>query len=187
MDEQNISPVTAFPQFMDRVKEQLLESDLADSMLAGTGLRPGIKHATETLQGTPLLVQIVRITEIGVSAFQLEQTRAAREERIRAGVGNIEGEEDGDVEVEGEGPMPKYPRGTLRFELTDGKTFIDAMEYRPLPQLTLGITELGYKVSLVLLTCRVTGIQRPLDATQRHADTQWNGVPRTSHRYPSGG
>ncbi|KJA26411.1 hypothetical protein HYPSUDRAFT_199138 [Hypholoma sublateritium FD-334 SS-4] len=148
VNEQNISPVTAFPQFMDRVKEQLLESDLADSMLAGTGLRPGIKQATEKLQGAPLLVQIVRITEIGVSAFQLEQTRAAREERMRAGVGNIEGEEDGDVEVEGEGPMPKYPRGTLRFELTDGNTFIDAMEYRPLPQLTLGITELGYKMQL---------------------------------------
>lgn len=137
---------------MEHVKEQLLESDLADSMLSGTGLDGGISQATTKLHGPPVLVQIVAITEIGVSAFQLEQVRVAREERTKAGIGNIEGEEDGDVEVEGEGPMPKYPRGTLRFRLSDGQTIINAMEYRPLPQLTLGNTELGYKVNLLFAT-----------------------------------
>ncbi|KAF8183962.1 hypothetical protein BJ912DRAFT_975749 [Pholiota molesta] len=148
IDDQNLSPVTAFPQFVERVKEQLLESDLADSMSKGTGFNPNITQATEDLQGPPILVQIVAMTEIGTSAFQLEQTRVAREERMRTGLGNVEGEEDGDVEVEGEGPMPKYPRGTLRFQLSDGETIIDAMEFRNLPQLSLGVTELGYKMQL---------------------------------------
>jgi RecQ-mediated genome instability protein 1 len=145
-------------------------------MSKGTGFNPNITQATEDLQGPPILVQIVAMTEIGTSAFQLEQTRVAREERMRSGLGNIEGEEDGDVEVEGEGPMPKYPRGTLRFQLSDGETIIDAMEFRNLPQLSLGVTELGYKVSLPgqyntlwLMIC--------LDATARYKNTEWNGFP----------
>lgn len=138
--------MTAFQQFVAALKSQLLQSDLKDSMLHGTGLEPGIGTATKALRGAPVLVQIVAMTEIGTSAFQLEQTRAAREERMKAGEGNVEGDEEGDVEVEGEGPMPKYPRGTLRFQLSDGATVFDAMEYRPLPALTLGNTPLGFKV-----------------------------------------
>ncbi|KAF9485165.1 hypothetical protein BDN70DRAFT_796385 [Pholiota conissans] len=148
VDDQKLSPETDFPQFIEYVKVQLLESDLADSMSKGTGLRPNIVRATEDLKGPPILVQIIAMTEIGTSAFQLEQTRVAREERMRSGQGNVEGDEEGDVEVEGEGPMPKYPRGTLRFQLSDGETIIEAMEYRTLPQLALGITELGYKMQL---------------------------------------
>lgn len=143
-------------------------------MSKGTGFNPNITRATEDLQGPPILVQIVAMTEIGTSAFQLEQTRVAREERMRSGLGNVEGEEDGDVEVEGEGPMPKYPRGTLRFQLSDGETIIDAMEFRNLPQLSLGVTELGYKVSLPgqynslwFIICS--------DATARYKNTKWHG------------
>ena len=85
------------------------------------------------------------MTEIGVSALSLNQTRQTRMERMAAG----EGEEgDGDVDVEGEGPIPKYPRGMLRFELSDGATTLQAIEYRTLPELTLGVTQLGYKVGL---------------------------------------
>ncbi|KAH9481602.1 RecQ-mediated genome instability protein 1 [Psilocybe cubensis] len=146
--DQNISPVSQFSEFMDKVKGQLLESDLIDSMLPGTGLDAHISTLSGCLSGPPVLVQITAITEIGSSAFQLDQIRTAREERKLAGVGNEEGEEDGDIEVEGEGPMPKYPRGMLRFQLTDGATLIEAMEYRRIPQLTLGTTPLGFKMQL---------------------------------------
>ncbi|KAF8150793.1 hypothetical protein B0H34DRAFT_152469 [Crassisporium funariophilum] len=146
--DQNISPVTAFPEFMNKVKDQLLESDLRDSMLHGTGLDVHIDRFTGNLQGPPVLVQIAAITEIGISAFQLEQIRAAREERLLAGVGDEEGEEDGDIEVEGEGPMPRYPKATLRFQLTDGVTTLEAMEYRRISQFSLGVTPLGYKLQL---------------------------------------
>jgi len=146
MTDQNLSPATAFPEFMERVRDQLFKSDLQDSMLHGTGLDVHIANFSGTLQGPPVLVQIMAITEIGTSAFQLDQVRAAREERITEGVGNVEGEEDGDVEVEGEGPMPKYPRGTLHFQLSDGVTLFEAMEYRHIAQITLGNTPLGFKV-----------------------------------------
>ena len=119
-------------------------------MMHGTGLDVHIKNSTGNLKGPPVLVQIIAISDIGTSAFQLEQVRAAREERLLSGVGNEEGEEDGDVDIEGEGPMPKYPKGTLRFQLSDGVTILEAMEYRPLPEITLGPTPLGYKVMLFL-------------------------------------
>jgi RecQ-mediated genome instability protein 1 len=115
----------------------------------GTGL-PEVSSFTGNISGPPVLVQIMAIKEIGISAFQLEQIRAAREERILAGVGDEEGEEDGDPEVEGEGPMPKYPRGTLLLRLSDGATEFDGMEYRPIPQVVLGVTKLGYKVISIL-------------------------------------
>ena len=114
----------------------------------GTGLDVHINKYAGNLRGPPVLVQIIAITDIGISAFQLEQIRAAREERLTSGVGDEEGEEDGDVDVEGEGPMPKYPRGTLRFKLSDGVTTLEAMEYRPLPKISLGPTPLGYKVRI---------------------------------------
>ena len=98
-----------------------------------------------------MLVQIMAITDTGVSAYQLEQVRAAREEHILSGDVYEEGEEDGDVDIEGEGPMPKYPRGSLRLRLSDGVTKLEAMEYRPLPQISLGSTPLGYKVRIFAL------------------------------------
>ena len=54
-----------------------------------------------------------------------------------------EGDEDA---TEDEGPVPKYPRGMLRLELSDGFTTVEAVEYRSIPQLRLGVTPLGYKV-----------------------------------------
>jgi len=134
------------PDFKGKAEEQLLKSDLSDSMLHHTGLDSRISQFTGILQGAPTLVQILAITEIGSSASHLEQVRVAREERMRSGEGNIEGEEDGDVEIEGEGPMPKYPRGQLQFRLSDGLTTFEATEYRRLSGIVLGNTSLGYKV-----------------------------------------
>jgi hypothetical protein len=144
--DQHIDPLTSFPKFTHQVKDQLLQSDLSDSMMHGTGLDVHIDKFTGNLKGPPVLVQIVAITDTGVSAYQLEQVRAAREEHILSGFEDKEGEEDGDVDIEGEGPMPKYPRGSLRLRLSDGVTKLEAMEYRPLPQISLGPTPLGYKV-----------------------------------------
>lgn len=145
-EDQSLSPTADFQAFYNTVKQQLLKSNLADSMQAGTGLR-NIEKFSGNLTGPPVLVQIKQITDIGVSAFQLEQVRSAREERFLAGDGEEEGEEEGDIEVEGEGPMPKFPRGTLHFELSDGQVVLEGMEYRPLHELSLGKTQLGFKVN----------------------------------------
>jgi len=130
----------------DKVEEQLLKSDLQRSMLHSTGLDRHISQFMGVLQGAPTLVQILAITDIGISASQLEQVRVAREERMRYGEGNVEGDEDGDLEIEGEGPMPKYPRSQLHFRLSDGLTTFEGTEYRRLPELVLGTTPLGLKV-----------------------------------------
>ncbi|KAF8054593.1 hypothetical protein FPV67DRAFT_1440058, partial [Lyophyllum atratum] len=44
------------------------------------------------------------------------------------------------------GNNPLDPRGTLKFELTDGTIVLPAVECRPLPELSLENTPLGYKV-----------------------------------------
>jgi RecQ-mediated genome instability protein 1 len=110
-----------------------------------TGLPANISDLNTTLTGPPVLVEIIRMDDISTSAFQLDQIRQAHEERIRAGVENEEGEEDGDIDVDGEGPMPQYPRGTLRFQLSDGQTVLEALEYRRINELKL-TTPSGFKV-----------------------------------------
>jgi RecQ-mediated genome instability protein 1 len=135
---------------LDALEHQILESSFADSMLPGTGLPTyaAVPTTTVTLEGQQIRVEVVSITEIAHSAFNLNQTRLAREERMKAG--DIDdGEGEGDIEVEGEGPIPKYPRGMLKFQLTDGTMVLPAIEYRPLPDLSLENTPLGYKVVYV--------------------------------------
>jgi len=160
VEEKELSLTGNFQEFFKIVHEQLLMSDLKDSMQHGTGI-PEVSRFTGNLTGPSVLVQIMAIKDMGVSAFQLEQIRAAREERMLAGVGDEEGEEDGDVEVEGEGPLPKYPRGTLLLRLSDGVTEFEAMEYRPIPQLVLGVTKLGYKVISTSLSSLYSTIKVP--------------------------
>ncbi|TFK70336.1 hypothetical protein BDN72DRAFT_766730 [Pluteus cervinus] len=154
------SPTPAdFQPLIQSIQEQLLLSDLSDSMIPGTGLPLHIGNPetdNATLTGPGVLVQIVSMTDIGVSAYKLDQTRGVREERIRAraiaGAGAAdgqqgEGEEEPDEDVIGEGPIPKYTRSMLKLGLSDGTTTIQAIEYKPLPELVLGETELGFKVS----------------------------------------
>lgn len=140
-------PDANFQGLVDALEHQILESNLCHSMLPGTGLpvHVGIPTTTTILQGHEILVEIASLTEITHSAFNLNQVRVAREERMKDD--NVEeGEGEGDVEVEGEGPMPKYPRGMLKLQLTDGTTMLPAIEYRTLPELSLEHTPLGFKV-----------------------------------------
>ncbi|KAF9267861.1 DUF1767-domain-containing protein [Marasmius fiardii PR-910] len=145
LEEKSLNPDTQMDRVLEEVERQLLSSDLRDSMLHGTGIPAHIAHnetAHSQLAG-PILVQIESITDIGVSAYNLNKTRQVREERFAAGE-REEGE--GDDEVEEEGPIPEYPRSMLRFEIGDGSTTMRAMEYRKIPDLKLGQTPLGYKV-----------------------------------------
>lgn len=116
-------------------------------MINGTGLPP-VVQSDQRLTGSAVLVETAAITEIAHSAYQLDQIRAAREERMRLGQTDEDGEDEGDLEVEGEGPMPKYPRGMLKFELSDGTTTLRAIEYRSIPEISLGKTPLGFKMLL---------------------------------------
>jgi len=120
------------------VEQQLLHSDLSDSMMSGTGL-PGSVSDGMTLKGSPILVEITSITEIGNSAYSLLNVRQAIIDKADlAGLGD---EED-------DGKVTKYPRSMLQLEITDGTTIMKAIEFRKLPELVLGETHLGCKVIL---------------------------------------
>lgn len=110
-------------------------------MRARTGLPPNVaKLDNMTLRGPPILVQVVSMTEIGSSAFNLQNVRQARiEEADLAGLAEEEEDEEAPK-------IPKYPRGMLKFELNDGKTTMQAIEYKRLAGLELGVTPLGFKV-----------------------------------------
>ncbi|KAJ7773414.1 hypothetical protein B0H16DRAFT_148641 [Mycena metata] len=147
-DEHQLNPAEHMPAIIEQVESQLLQSDLADSMSHGTGIPLHLLTAESgTLRG-PVLVEIVALTEVGTSALALDQVRVARAERLAAGAGMGDEENEADLEVDGEGPVPNYPRGMLRFELHDGVSTLSAIEYRRLPELTLGVTPLGYKMVL---------------------------------------
>ena len=132
-------------QIIGHVNTQLLSSDFSDSMLRGTGLTPNVSALKKcTLKGQKILLELVHLTEIGHSAFNLmnvRQTRIDREDL--AGLANAD--EEGNVEDD-EGPVPKYPRGMLKMQLSDGHTTLTAIEYRRLPGLELGTTPYGCKV-----------------------------------------
>ncbi|CAK5268393.1 unnamed protein product [Mycena citricolor] len=146
--EHELDPATHMASIIQNVEAQLLQSDLCDSMCHGTGIPLSLLTAVSgTLRG-PVLVEIVAITEVGASALALDQVRVVRDERLAAG--EIEGDDEVDLEVDGEGAVPNYPRSMLRFELSDGASKVSAFEYRPLPELNLGVTPLGYKGKLIL-------------------------------------
>ncbi len=94
----------------------------------------------------PILVEITALTEIGQSAFNLLNTRQARLEREDlAGLVEREREQNGQ-DGEDEGPVPNYPRQMLKLEVSDGTVSLPAVEYRKIPELILGETQLGCKV-----------------------------------------
>ncbi|KAL0065077.1 hypothetical protein AAF712_007913 [Marasmius tenuissimus] len=145
IDDKQLNPANQLDRIIEEVEAQLLSSDLRDSMIHGSGIPARIVNndtQKSTLAG-PILVQIESITDIGVSAYNLNKTRQLREERRAAGA-RVEGEADS--EVEEEGPIPEYTRSMLRFEIGDGATTMRAMEYRKIPELKLGQTPLGYKL-----------------------------------------
>ncbi|KAF6743022.1 hypothetical protein DFP72DRAFT_153622 [Ephemerocybe angulata] len=152
-------------ELFDIIRLQILKSHLSESLDPTDGLPKDIGHDNTniTLSGVPTLVEITSISEVGSSAFQLDQVRKAREDRIQAGGFDEydEGDEDADLEVEGEGPLPNYPRSMLAFVLSDGTTQFQAMEYKPLPQLSLVQTPLGFKLQLkaVRIVCGVANLE----------------------------
>ncbi|KAF6748634.1 hypothetical protein DFP72DRAFT_819884 [Ephemerocybe angulata] len=160
-------------KLLETIQMQLLKSSLSGSMDSTDGLPQDIGHLNSnvTLSGVPTLVEIISVSEVGSSAFQLDQVRKAREERLRAGgydehgegdeEDNLEGEEEADLEVEGEGPLPKYPRSMLAFVLSEGTTQFQGMEYKTIPQLSLAHTPLGFKLQLkeVRFICGVANLE----------------------------
>jgi RecQ-mediated genome instability protein 1 len=126
-------------EIISNVDSQLLNSDLRDSMLEGTGFPPNIGSTESVRLRGHILVQVQAMTEIGHSAFSLQNVQQTRIDR--ADLAGLTAEDDED-----DGPIPKFPRSMLQFDLSDGSRSVKAIEYRKLPDLELGVTPLGYKV-----------------------------------------
>ncbi|KAJ8581703.1 hypothetical protein M405DRAFT_751333 [Rhizopogon salebrosus TDB-379] len=144
----SLSPTsnTDLPGFTSHITSQFFQSSLTDSTLPNTGLPANIHDIKGArLTGPPCLVEIRAISDIANSAFSLMNVRQNRMDRADLAGLVREGVEDAE---EDEGPVPKYPRGMLRLELSDGFTTVEAVEYRSIPQLELGVTPLGYKILL---------------------------------------
>ena len=120
------------------------ESILSSSLPTSAALPPARKiplarhHSSSKLR--------VHVTEIAHSAFSLLNTHQTRIDRADLGLAQEEDEQAEQQRDEDEGPVPRFPRGILRFELSDGLTTFRAIEFWSLPQLELGKTPLGYKV-----------------------------------------
>ncbi|CDO73719.1 hypothetical protein BN946_scf185015.g47 [Trametes cinnabarina] len=141
--ELGLSPDCDLDKILANVNEQLLESDFADSMLTGTGFPEDIFRGRDTQLKGPILVELVGIMEVGHSAYNLMQIYEARVEwRKQAELRNARVELDAGEEK----PMPKYPRSTLQFELSDGAYVLPAVEFKRLPEFELGETPLGSKM-----------------------------------------
>ena len=129
----------------EHVESQLLMSDLTDSMVSGSGLPhdvPGLHKGT--LSGPPVLVQVLALTEIGHSAFNLMNIRQAKIDRADlSGLTRADNENNDEAD---EGPVPNYPRSMLHFQISDGTIRLNAFEYKKIPQFDLENTPLGYKV-----------------------------------------
>lgn len=139
----------------DAVETQYLWSNLGVSTrhVAGTGIPiPQNDEAGElhnvTLFFTPTLVQVYRIAEIGASAFQLKTTLEQRRDVISGAtrIRRLEDEEEDAPGQDDKGPPP-YQRSMLSMLVSDGRTALRSIEYRRIPDLTLGVTPLGVKVS----------------------------------------
>jgi RecQ-mediated genome instability protein 1 len=158
-------PLTQTEQLLQGIDFQLLQSDLRDSMLANTGFPANVATMNNTRLAGPILCQITGLTEIAHSAFALTTVRQTRLDKADMAGLVASGVED---EEEEDGPIPKYPRGMLRFQLNDGSISIKAIEYKTLPQLELGETPLGYKVLTPTLSYDLlTNTKRIVDSQER--------------------
>ena len=73
---------------------------------------------------------LVTATGDTVAVLAVTADVAAGERLERADLAGLAGEEGDGQDGEEEGPVPKYPRSLLRFQLTDGSTVLEAIEYR---------------------------------------------------------
>ncbi|TEB32972.1 hypothetical protein FA13DRAFT_1790048 [Coprinellus micaceus] len=149
MDDEDFS----FPQYGQTVSEALQCSSFRDMAEPGTGLPNRIHqpHVHTTLGG-PVVLELVHLTDVGVSAMALENARQRRERRLfldelACRSDSYEGQVQRDLEWLKPG-LEEYPRKRLKLFLSDGTVEIQAIELERLEGLALGTTPMGTKVHL---------------------------------------
>ncbi|KAJ3528045.1 hypothetical protein NMY22_g9559 [Coprinellus aureogranulatus] len=141
------------PAYREAVSAAILATSLQDIAQPGTGLRHRINQPKmHTRLPGPMVLEIVHLTDIGVSPYTLERVRQDRERRVYldrvAHTPTPEGQDLLDMEWM-RPALVNYPRRRLKLFLSDGFVELQAIEIETLPGIDLGDTPMGTKIRLV--------------------------------------
>ena len=167
MQHGNLNPQNDMQAIREGIDTQILGSCLKDSMTPATGFPANVLEIDgQPIPGPPVLVEILRMDEIGHSALSLIYVAEARAEHTRQVERRLKAEAERKKEEDQEdhdrhkgqdrqpdaeediGVLPTYPRSMLHFELSDGSTTLQAFEFAHLPGFELGKPVIGRKVSV---------------------------------------
>ncbi|TEB28731.1 hypothetical protein FA13DRAFT_1633038 [Coprinellus micaceus] len=148
-------PYFDYDHIVHQLHESIQNSSLRDITVPGTGL--AAPSNSQTAHGDltgPLVLELVHMTEIGVSAFDLEGVRQERahirHQRRLATVRNVTGGRR--QQQERRLDLPDYPRKRLKLFLTDGFIELEGIECGHLSTIALGKTPMGTKVHLFAIS-----------------------------------
>ncbi|CAG8578111.1 309_t:CDS:2 [Scutellospora calospora] len=128
-------------QLYQAVYNEFLDSDLNKSMKPHLPSLIEDKHKVIIGEHQPIILQIADIFEVGVSSQTLLDVINSHLS------GSLkQGHKYNDISDK-QYESIQFPRGMLKFQLTDGYQSVDAIEYKPLSNLNL-LTPIGIKISV---------------------------------------
>ena len=147
-------PNFTFSQYREAVQKVLLCTSLSETAIPGTGLPERINQSkvNHLLKG-PVVLELIHMTDIGISALTLERVRQDRERRMFLDKLEKTPSPEGQALRELEWLKPKldkYPRRRLKLILSDGSLELQAIELETLP-FKLGETAMGVKVRVSVI------------------------------------
>ncbi|KIJ05380.1 hypothetical protein PAXINDRAFT_93539, partial [Paxillus involutus ATCC 200175] len=178
--EHNISH---FHRFIEHVELQVLRSYLEDSAVPGSGTT----RAHEGRAGWP---GINRDPLRDHAVKRNDRTRTPHRDSIEPSQASCNLLSDSRIHTtprqqveECEGPVPRFPRGVLMFELSNGCTTFSDIEFRSLAKLESGIMPLGHKVRSACFLCVYAPTLSSLSSLGNYP-TPSSRFARESHHIP---
>ncbi|TEB25650.1 hypothetical protein FA13DRAFT_1637141, partial [Coprinellus micaceus] len=159
VEERGCEPEFTLAVYKREVDEAIRSTSFRDSAAPGTGLPNRINQGkvNDFIEG-PITLELVHMTDIGVSALRLERVRQYREHRAlmdRMGhtvdppeEQSAPGSPRSDWQSAASSTADEYPRRRLKMFLSDGFLELQAIEIERLP-LELGTTPMGIKVQCI--------------------------------------
>jgi hypothetical protein len=144
------------------ISDAIEGSSFAHIAEPGSGLSEWVTrdYAHMVLKG-PVVLELVHLSEVGISAMTLEGVRQKREHQIYLDrVAHTSNSQEGRMQRELGRVRPElepYPRRRLKLFLSDGNNELQAIELDLLPDLELGTTPMGTKVSTFVGLVETTG------------------------------
>ena len=139
--------------YIQEVEEAIKNTSFKDMAVPGTGLPNRITQdrVYDIFEG-PVVLELVHLTDAGVSPTALEKVRQNRERQALQDRITHFGTSEGPGLAEGGSgwPLEPYPRKCLKLFLSDGFMELQAIELERLP-FELGVTPMGTKVGHTFL------------------------------------